>query len=81
MWGRPALLTLVALVLSAVTFAWLLRSGLWRRGRLWFLTVGVVLAIGVLARRVGWGELAVLVLLAFLPFFVVPARSQPGGQR
>lgn len=75
MWGRPQLFSLAALVLVAVAVAWLLRSGHLRRGgRVWLVALGAVAALAVLARRVGWGELAVLAVLALLPVLVLPVR-------
>lgn len=79
MWGRAQLFSLVALFLAGVTLAWLLRGGLVRRGRMWLVTLGVVVVLAVLARRLGWGELAVLGVLAFLPLFILPARRTPEG--
>lgn len=73
MWGRAQLFSLVALLLAGVTVAWLLRGGHFRRGRLWLVTLAGVAVIALLARRMGWGELAVLGLLAFVPLFVLPA--------
>jgi hypothetical protein len=65
-----AFLTALAIVLAA----WLARSGLWRRGRLALVAVAVVAALGLLARRLGLGELAVVAVLVVIPFLLVPAR-------
>jgi uncharacterized membrane protein len=77
-WGRAQLFSIGALVLVGVALAWLLRGGYLRRGgRIWLVLVGVVAALAFLARRVGWGELAVLAVLALLPVLVLPARPGP----
>jgi O-antigen ligase len=74
-WGRAQLFSLAALILAAIAVAWLLRGGYLRRGgRIWLVVLAVVAALAVLARRVGWGELAVLAVLALVPVFVLPAR-------
>jgi O-antigen ligase len=79
-YGRAQLFSIAALILTAVSVAWLLRGGYLRRGgRMWLVLLAVVAALAVLARRVGWGELAVLAVLALLPVFVLPARRSPPG--
>jgi len=79
-YGRAQLFSIAALILAAVTVAWLLRGGYLRRGgRIWLVVLGVVAALGFLARRVGWGELRLLAVLALLPVFVLPARRAPPG--
>jgi hypothetical protein len=81
-WGRSQLFSLAALLLAAVAVAWILRGGYVRRGgRIWLVVVGAVAALAVLARRVGWGELAVLAVLALLPLLVLPARRAPPDGR
>ncbi len=81
MWGRAQLFSLVALFLAVIALAWMFRGGYVRRGRLWVVTIGLLVALGVLARRMGWGEIAVLVVLAFVPLMMLPARKEgPGGQ-
>jgi hypothetical protein len=63
---------------AVVLVAWLARSGRWRRGRLALVAGAVVIALGVLARRLGLGELAVVAILVVIPFLLVPARrAQP----
>jgi len=76
MWGRAQLFSLVALFLAAVTLAWMFKGGLVRRGRLWIITLGLVVMLAFLARRMGWGEVAVLAVLAFLPLMILPARRR-----
>jgi hypothetical protein len=80
-WGRAQLFSLVALFLAVVALAWMFRGGFARRNRLWVVTIGLLMALGVLARRMGWGEVAVLAVLAFVPLLMLPARKErPGGQ-
>jgi hypothetical protein len=75
-------LLLVALTaLALVLVAWAAKSGLWRRGRLAFVAIALVLALGVLARRIGLGEVLVLAVVVLIPFFVVPARRAPPSRR
>jgi hypothetical protein len=61
--------------LAIVLVAWLARAGLWRRGRGALVVVAVVVALGLLARRLGLGELAIVGILVVIPFLLVPARG------
>ncbi|MGC4000587.1 MAG: hypothetical protein QM767_25330 [Anaeromyxobacter sp.] len=78
--GRLQLLVLVLTALTLVTVAWFLRTGRWRERRLLVFTVGLLAALGLLARRIGWGELLVLAVVVGLPLLLVtPGRPQPRG--
>jgi hypothetical protein len=75
------LLVVALTALALVSVASVLKTGLWRRARLALVGVALVVALGVLARRIGLGELLVLAVVVLIPFFVVPARRPPPSRR
>ncbi len=75
------LLVVALTALALVLVAWVAKAGLWRRGRLALVSVAIVVALGVLARRIGLGEVLVLAVVVLIPFFVVPARRAPPSGR
>lgn len=81
--GRLELLVVALTILAVVGVAWFVKGGHWRRGRLLFLGVALLGGLAVLARRLGWGELLVVLVLLGIPFFVLPARRapEPGPRR
>ncbi len=66
--------TLLVLLLAAV--AWFVRARLWRQKRLWPIGVALLIGLGVLSRRIGFGELLVLAVV-----IVVPAILLGPGKR
>ncbi len=76
MMGRLELLVVVAVALAMVGVAWFLRTGLWRRGRLALVALALLAGFLLLTRRVGWGELLVVLVLLLLPALLLgPARE------
>jgi Sec-independent protein translocase protein TatA len=74
--GRTELLLVVLLALAVVGVAWYLRTGAWKRGRIGIVAAGVLVGLLLLTRRVGWGELAVVLVLAGIPFFLLAPRRR-----
>lgn len=75
-------LLLVALAaLALVLVAWVAKAGLWRRGRLFLVAIGLVVALGVLVRRIGLGELLVVAVVVLIPLLVVPLPRAPSARR
>lgn len=79
--GRIELFIVAGVALLGVGTAWLLRTGLWRRGRLAFVAASVVAGLLLLTRRVGWGELGVLAVVGAAVFLASPAPRQPPRRR
>ncbi|BDG03238.1 hypothetical protein [Anaeromyxobacter oryzae] len=81
--GRVELLVLFLTALAAIAAAWFIKTSLWRRARLLLVTVAIFGGLALLTRRIGLGELLVLVVVVLVPFFVLPARRPPaaGGKR
>jgi hypothetical protein len=77
--GRQELLVVVLVALAIVGLAWFLRTGVWKRGRLVVVALAVTGAVLVLSRRVGLGELLVVVAVLGIPLLLV-ARRAPDGQ-
>ena len=77
--GRLELLVLVVTVLAGIGVAWFARTGRWRQRRLVPITIAVLVAYVLLARRLGWGELLVIAVLA-VPLVFLPVRLL-GGDR
>jgi len=75
------LLVVALAALALVLVAWVAKAGLWRRGRLFLVAVALVVALGVLARRIGLGELLVLAVVVLIPLLVVPAPRAPSRRR
>jgi hypothetical protein len=71
---RTQLLILALAALAAVTLAWLVKSGLWRRHRIAFLVGAVAVALLALTRRIGLQELAIVAGLVVLATVFLPAR-------
>ncbi|HET8734460.1 MAG TPA: hypothetical protein VFM45_11910 [Anaeromyxobacteraceae bacterium] len=73
---------MVLLALALVAVAWLVKTGLWRRGRLAIVALAAVAALALLTRRVGLGELLVLVAVLGLPALLFLQRAPPrrGGR-
>ncbi|WP_242342040.1 hypothetical protein [Anaeromyxobacter terrae] len=77
--GRVQLLVLVLTALAAISVAWFARTGRWRQRRLVPITIAVLGAYVLLARRLGWGELLVLAVLV-VPLVFLPTRLvRPGS--
>jgi hypothetical protein len=74
--GRTELFLIVLLALAVVGVAWFLRTGAWKRGRIGIVAAGVLVGLLLLTRRVGWGELAVVLVLAGIPFFLLAPRRR-----
>lgn len=80
--GRQELLVVVLLALALVTVAWFVKTGLWRRGRMVIVAVGLLAGLALLTRRVGLGELLVLVAVLGVPVLLLtPGRAEPGRRR
>ncbi len=77
--GRVELLVLVLTVLAGLGVAWLARTGRWRQRRLVPITLAVLVAYALLARRLGWGELLVVAVLV-VPLVFLPVRLLGGGR-
>jgi hypothetical protein len=77
--GRVELLVLVLTVLAGIGVAWFARTGRWRQRRLVPITIAVLAAYVLLARRLGWGELLVIAVLV-VPLVFLPVRLL-GGDR
>jgi hypothetical protein len=77
--GRVELLVLVLTVLAGIGVAWFARTGRWRQRRLVPITIAVLAAYVLLARRLGWGELLVIAVL-IVPLVFLPVRLL-GGDR
>ncbi|HSD19862.1 MAG TPA: hypothetical protein VLC54_07490 [Anaeromyxobacter sp.] len=77
--GRVELLVLVVTVLAGIGVAWFARTGRWRQRRLLPITIAVLVAYVLLARRLGWGELLVIAVLV-VPLVFLPVRLL-GGSR
>jgi hypothetical protein len=77
--GRVELLVLGLTVLAGLGVAWFARTGRWRQRRLVPITLAVLVAYVLLARRLGWGELLVIAVLV-VPLVFLPARLL-GGDR
>jgi hypothetical protein len=75
--GRQELAIVVLLALALVAVAWFVKTGLWRRGRLALVAVAAVAALALLTRRVGLGELLVLLAVLGLPALLLLARAPP----
>jgi hypothetical protein len=75
--GRQELAIVVLLALALVAVAWFAKTGLWRRGRLALVAVAAVAALALLTRRVGLGELLVLLAVLGLPALLLLARAPP----
>jgi hypothetical protein len=74
--GRTELLVIVGIALLLVGSAWFLRTGLWKRGRLVWVALAVGAGFLLLTRRLGWGELlVVLAVLGFPALLLLPRRS------
>ena len=78
--GRLELLVLVVTVLAGIGVAWFARTGRWRQRRLVPITIAVLVAYVLLARRLGWGELVVVAVLV-IPLVFLPVRLTGGGKR
>jgi hypothetical protein len=74
--GRQQLLVIAAAGLALLGVAWFIRSGRWRERRLLFVSVALLVALGVLSRRVGWGELLVLAAVIGIPFILLAPRRR-----
>lgn len=80
--GRQELAVIVLLALALVLVAWFVKTGLWRRGRLAIVALAAVAALALLTRRVGLGELLVLLAVLGLPTLLVLSRATaPRGRR
>jgi hypothetical protein len=81
--GRQELAIVVLLALALVAVAWFVKTGLWRRGRLALVALAALAALALLTRRVGLGELLVLLAVLGLPALLFMARPAPprGGRR
>lgn len=79
--GRTELLVVAAVALGIVGIAWFLRTGAWKRGRV--AIVALVLVAGVLlaTRRLGWGELLVVLAVVGLPVLLLAPRRPAAGRR
>jgi hypothetical protein len=77
--GRLELLVLVLTALAGIGVAWFARTGRWRQRRLVPITIAVLVAYVLLARRLGWGELLVIAVLV-VPLVFLPVRLL-GGDR
>lgn len=77
--GRVELLVVVLAALAALGVAWWARTGRWRHRRLLPITVAILAAHVLLARRLGWGELLVVAVIA-VPLLLLPVRLV-GGDR
>ncbi len=73
--ARQALLVVAGLGLTLVCVAWFLRSGLWRRRRLAVVAIAAVVALAVLSRRVGAGELLVVAAVILVPAMLFSSRD------
>jgi hypothetical protein len=79
--GRAELLVVFLTVLAVVAAAWFIKAGHWRRGRLLLVTLAIFGVLGLLSRRLGLGELVIVLVLVLVPFFVLPARRPPSARR
>jgi hypothetical protein len=81
--GRLQLFILFLTALAIIAAAWFIKTGLWRRARLFLVTAVIFGGLALLTRRIGLGELAVLSVVLLVPLFVLPARRPPaaGGKR
>ncbi len=83
-YGRQALIVFL-LLLCVIAAGWFLRTGLWRRGRLALVTFAIFGGLALLSRRVGWGELVVIAVVALVPaMLLLPAggkKPTAGGRR
>jgi hypothetical protein len=75
--GRMELLVVAALALALLGIAWLLRTGLWKRGRLALLGIALLAGFLLLTHRVGWGELLILVAVLGVPILLLAPRRPP----
>ena len=75
------LLVVALAALALILVAWVAKAALWRRGRLFLVAVALVVALGVLARRIGLGELLVLAVVVLIPLLVVPAPRASSRRR
>ncbi len=74
--GRIQLLVVVLAGLALVAVAWFIHTGRWRQRRLFFVSVGLLVALVVLSRRVGWGELLVLAAVIAIPAILFAPRRR-----
>ncbi len=81
--GRQELAIVVLLALALVAVAWFAKTGLWRRGRLAIVALAALAALALLTRRVGLGELLVLLAVVGVPALLFLPRAPPrqGGRR
>ncbi len=79
--GRAELFAVLGIGLALVGVAWWVRDGHWRRARLWPVTLALVVALGVLSRRMGMGEVLVVATLVLVPALVVGRGRPAGGKR
>ncbi len=77
--GRLELLVLILTALAGIGVAWFARTGRWRQRRLLPITIAVLVAYVLLARRLGWGELLVIAVLV-VPLVFLPVRLLGGGR-
>jgi hypothetical protein len=75
--GRAELAVIAATALLLVGTAWFVKTGLWRRGRIGFVALAVVAGLLLATRRVGWGELLVLVAVLGVPLILAAPRRPP----
>jgi hypothetical protein len=66
----------VLLVLLLVGVAWFVRSRRWREKRLVPVGVALLVALALLSRRVGWGELLVLAAVVVVPAVLFTPRRR-----
>lgn len=70
--NRARLLLAAAFLLALIVAAWFIRTGRWKQRRLLWVTCGLIAALLLLSRRVGWAELAVLAGLVLAPLLLLP---------
>lgn len=79
--GRQELAVVVLLALALVLVAWFVKTGLWRRGRMVIVGVALVAGLALLTRRVGVGELLILVAVVGVPLLLVAPWRAPRARR
>lgn len=69
--GRGELYAVVIAALCAIVLAWLLRTQAWRRFRVAIVGAAVLATFLVVTRRLGLGELLVVIALVVVPAVLV----------
>ena len=66
----------VLFVLILVAVAWFVRTRRWRERRLIPMGVALLAALVLVTRRVGWGELGVIAVVAIVPMVLFAPRRR-----